>query len=92
MTNIDISNLSFKDAKKVVNGLYKEMNLFCPKCKSIDIKRSYVVSVSNYGHLPKPSVDLCNSCGFKSVETFSNINFIEKRNSKIEQLLNKDGI
>ncbi len=91
MTNIvDVSNLSLKEAENVIDELYKSLDLYCPACKSTNIKRKFVVPVSNYGHLPKPPVDLCSNCGFKSEESFSNINFRENRNYKIEQLLNKD--
>jgi len=96
MTNtvdiVDISNLSIEDAENIIDNLYKGLDLHCPICKSTNIKRKFFVPVSNYGHLPKPPVDLCNKCGFKSEESFSTINFRIKRDYKIEQILKEDGI
>ncbi len=69
-------------------------NVFCPKCKSLDIKKMQYVNTSIYGHLPnKGPFDICNSCGFKSKDSFSYINFRDNRDNKIEEILkNKDGI
>lgn len=89
---IDVSNLSIEDAENVIDELYKSLDFYCPICKSTNIKRKFIVPVSNYGHLPKPPVDLCNDCGFNSEESFSTINFRVKRDYKIEQILEKDGI
>lgn len=63
-------------------------NSFCPNCKSVDVKRKTFVPVSIYGHLPKNSVDVCMSCGFKSEDSFFAIN----RNNLIEIVINKNGI
>lgn len=76
---VEVSNLSLNE--------YKTLHLYCPKCNSTDIKRKFIASVSIYGYLPKSPVDLCVSCGFKSEESFSSINFREKRNYKLNQIL-----
>lgn len=68
--------------------------MYCPKCNSLDIIKKKYVNTSIYGHLPnKGPFDICNSCDFKSEESFKVINFINRRNEKIEQILkDKDGI
>lgn len=68
-----------------------ELGRNCPECKSDNTgKRFFInvggdVSVSN-----KKPVDYCIECGFETEERFSKINFINKRNKKIELVL--DGI
>lgn len=70
---------------------YKDLNLYCPICNSTKIERKFWIPVSKEGYLPKPPVDLCNDCGFVSEESFSQINFRNIRESKIQQIL-EDGI
>jgi predicted Zn-ribbon and HTH transcriptional regulator len=71
------------------NDIITKVDLFCPKCKSIDISRNYYIE-SIYGSLPCDPKDYCNSCGFTSKEKFDVTNFIEKRDNKIKDIL--DGI
>ena len=85
---VDLSNIVLPEDKQVIESL----SICCPFCKSTNVKRKFVVPVSNYGHLPKPPVDLCSDCGFKSEESFLTINFRIKRDYKIEQILKEDGI
>lgn len=63
----------------------------CPLCGSSKIEKQYIFS-SIYGSIPERPRDFCLSCGFKSDINFDKLNFINIRNIKIEQILNKDGI
>jgi hypothetical protein len=67
-------------------------NNCCPECNSSNIRRKFWAPISKEGHLPKPPVDFCDSCGFKSVEPFWCINLRNKRSQKIETILTEDGI
>ena len=83
----------FKENMEVKNDIIikqrHELDLYCPKCKSIDIARNYYVK-SIYGSLPGKPKDYCNSCGFASEEQFDAINFRNNRDSKLNKIL--DGI
>jgi hypothetical protein len=63
------------------------INFACPKCGSSNIRRKFYVPISKYGYLPKPPVDFCDDCEFKSEESFCSINFRNERDYKIEQIL-----
>lgn len=59
---------------------------YCPKCSSTNVRLEYYANISNYGSLPKRPSDMCNNCSFTS-ESFHDINFINNRDNKIEQIL-----
>ena len=66
----------------------KNIDFGCPKCSSFNIRRQIYVPISRYGHLPKPPVDYCDECGFKSEVSFSILNIKLNRDTKLKEILN----
>ena len=80
-------------SKEYIDIPQSHLSLCCPECGSDNVKRRFIVPVSNYGHLPnKKPLDICSDCRFESNESFSDINFRNNRDRKIEQILKEDGI
>lgn len=69
-----------------------DVELCCPNCNSMNIRKRFWIPASKEGHLPKPPVDLCESCGFVSEESFVSINFRNIRNIKLQQILSENGV
>lgn len=64
---------------------------FCPECKSTNIITRIYLPISKSGHLPRPMVDYCYECKFKSQQSFKSINITNSRELIIENIL-KHGI
>lgn len=65
------------------------LEISCPSCKSLNIRRKYHKPISKYGYLPKPPVDYCDECGFSSEESFYNINIKLNRDYKLQEIFNE---